>query len=651
MMDEATTVVPETSTDGWSTEPINTLASFGAILGMIAAAVGLVLGMGNSLVPIPGIDRAYLHEFAYFIPAAIFLGLIAVSLILQIPGIRKLRNMLASNLPTAIYGAIIFAIIGVVILIIGGLTFTLPGHIQPWTVDLMLYGSIFTVMWQILSFAYSDSLKTWQGFFAGLFNGLFIPLVAIGQVISPLLVFAGYGVLLVGQLFTFMLWRSPENQVRDFARTTDIGKFGYGMIGLATFLIGSFAFLWGPITVVQGVPMWNPWGTLASPTTYLTNPGLIYAFCAMLVLWIVSIPRLGAKEMKFDHVRNNIVSGAAKWFMIFFAAIGVYMAGQAGSEVAAVVDTYTLLLSMVTSAVLIMMGSLYVSKSDAITGLPLLWVGVAMLIHPFSLAVMVFIPWIMLLVTQALILLESKIRGFLSFSQGFLILITILVSSAIFILVLLGGFGSGPASLWPTNKWFNISLFGGIPIAVQAATILALPTLVLLIRNMSIAGFAHIQGYSGGMILGMSFIFALLVPLIAGSDTVTHQANIGAAVLLALYTISFVLVLSFNLNLAGDLELSGRDFEGAFIRMTTIAGMIIGAIVMMIVLGTFANFYTTPADIGTVITLLVTFVVSLEILLDIGWLLAGLRLGIFKEGFKFVSMEEALESAPAATVY
>ena len=84
MMDEATTVVPEISSEGWSNEPINKLASFGAILGIVAAALGLVLGMGNSLVPIPGIDRAYLHEFAYFIPAAIFLGLMAVSLILQI---------------------------------------------------------------------------------------------------------------------------------------------------------------------------------------------------------------------------------------------------------------------------------------------------------------------------------------------------------------------------------------------------------------------------------------------------------------------------------------------------------------------------------------------------------------------------------------
>jgi hypothetical protein len=191
-------------------------------------------------------------------------------------------------------------------------------------------------------------------------------------------------------------------------------------------------------------------------------------------------------------------------------------------------------------------------------------------------------------------------------------------------------------------------LFPGLPIAVQASTILVLPTIILLVRNMAIAGFAHLRGDSGGLILGMSFIFAIMIPLIAGSDVVTHQANIGAAVLLALYTISFVLVLSFNLNLAGDLEEIGKAFEGTYIRVVTIAGMAIGAIVMVIVLGTFAQYSIEPADIANVITLLVTFVVGLEILLDIGWLIGGIRLGHFKEGFRLMSMEEAVASAPTA---
>ncbi len=645
-MDEAKIVDTSGSAEGWSSEPLNKKSSFGAIVGIIAAAWGLVFGMGNSLVPIPGIERSALHEVGYFLPSAIFLGLIAFSLVLQIPGIRNLKTMLQTGIPNVIYGPIILGIISAGFLIYGGLTFTLPGQIGPWTVDLMTFGSIFTVLWQMVSFVYADALKTWHGLIAGMCNGLFIPLLAVGEVINPVLVYAAYAVLIVGQLFTFLFWKSPENHVRNFARSTDIAKFGFGIIGVLTFVIGSFAIFIGPLTLDSGVLVWNPWGIMISNSLFLTNPALVYAFCAMLVLWIFSIPRLGAKELKIAHVRNNIISSGTKYFLATFAALAVYIAGQAGSEVAAAALTFNLLISMVPCAVIILIGSMYISKSDILTGLPLLWVGVAMLIHPFTLAWMVIIPWIAVLITQVFILIESKIRGFLSFSQGVVVLVLMLITSAVFVLFLLGGFGNGPAALWPTNKWFNISLFAGVPIAVQASTVLALPTIFLVVRNMSIAGYAHLRGYSGGPIVGMSFIFAIMIPLIAGSDTVTHQANIGAAVLLALYTISFILVLSFNLNLAGDLEEAGHDFEGSFIRMTTIAGMIVGTLVMFVVLGTFAQFTTLPTDIATVITLLVTFVVGLEILLDIGWLFAAFRLGVFKQGFKFLKMEEAVASAP-----
>jgi hypothetical protein len=647
-LEQVETEVTLESSEGWSTESLNKLASNGAIFGIIAAALGLILSGGNSLVPIPGTPRDVLHEIVYFVPAAAFLGLLAVSLIFQIRGIRKLKVMLASGIPNVIYGPIVMGIITAIYLVYGGFLYTVPGLIDIWTVNLMIFGALFTIFWQIMAFVYADALKSWQGYLTGLLNALFIPLVVIGQVFSPLIVYPAYGVLLVGQVLAFLFWRDPENQVREFTRSSDVAKIGYNFTGILTFIIGSFAVFVGPLSLIEGALVWSPWGILASQTMYQTNPAFIYAFCAMLLFWIFSYPRLGAKELKFEHVRKGVLSSGLKYFLAFLASFGIFIAGQAGSEIVGVVTTYNLLITMIPCSILVLIGSMYVSNADIITGLPLLFSGSVMLIFSHSIALLVVIPWIGILITQIFLLVESKVRAFLSFEQGFLVLISIFITSILFVLILLGGFGSGPASLWPTNKWFNIALFPGIPIAAQAATILVLPTIILLIRNMAIAGFAHLQGDSGGVIVGMSFIFAIMIPLIAGSDVVTHQANIGAAVLLALYTISFVLVLSFNLNLAGDLEEIGRAFEGAYIRTVTIAGMIFGAIVMVIVLGTFAQFSIEPVDIANVITLLVTFVVGLEVLLDVGWVLGGIRLGIFKKGFKFTKMEEAVATAPTA---
>ncbi|MGY5876306.1 MAG: hypothetical protein RTU30_11220 [Candidatus Thorarchaeota archaeon] len=649
MMAKEVTVslVTQTTPEGERFEAINNMSSLGPIVGMLAAIVGIVMGGGNSLIPMPGIERALLHESSYITGAAIFLGLMAFSLILQIRGISKLRGKLASNYGMVVYGTIITAIFTVGVLISGAVNITLEGQIAPWTVDLMTFGGLFVIFWQLFTVVLADSLKTWVGLLAGILNAVFIPVMAIGQVfVGSGIVYVAYGILFLAQFFTVLFWWSPESDIREYTRTADIGKIGFGLTGILTFAIGSFAIFIGPFTTISNVAIWQPWGTMITDQYFVTNPGLIYAFMAMLVYWVAIFPRLGAKELRIAHVRDDVLKGGAKWFLVAIAALGVHSAGQAGSELAITAINFFFVLPVLPAIILILVGSLYVSNSDIITGLPLLLVGLVMIIHPFSMAFLMLIAWSSLLISQCILFLETIKRGFTSFSSGFLTLIAIGATSIFFIVILLGGLGSGPAALWPTNKWFNVGLFANVPMSLQAGTILALPVIVLLIRNMAIGGFAHLQGYSGRTLMGLSFLFAIMVPLIAGSDIVTHQANIGAAVFLALYTISFVLVLSFNLNLAGDLEENGNDFEGALIRMTTIIGMIVAAIVMMVVLGTFAGTAISTAVIGNVIALLITFIVGLEILLDIGWFVAGIRLGLFKHGFKFMSMEEAQATAP-----
>jgi len=204
------------------------------------------------------------------------------------------------------------------------------------------------------------------------------------------------------------------------------------------------------------------------------------------------------------------------------------------------------------------------------------------------------------------------------------------VASIMLVVIMLGGFGSGPLALWPTNRWFNINLIPGIPAAIQSATIIVLPLIVLFLRNVSLAGYSYGRGYAtGGVLMGASFLFAFIVPIIAGNQTIGHEANTGAALLLALYSISVVLVLSLNLNLANDVEDEGHGFEGNLIKVSTMAGLVAAGAVIVLALVFFAGI-PTPGQIAFIISIMVTFVVSTEILSMIGWSVAGLRLGMLK---------------------
>jgi hypothetical protein len=211
-----------------------------------------------------------------------------------------------------------------------------------------------------------------------------------------------------------------------------------------------------------------------------------------------------------------------------------------------------------------------------------------------------------------------------------------ILSSFVIIVFMLGGFGSGPPALWPTNRWFNISMIPGLSVEVQSPFIIILPFLVLLIRNAALAGYSHGRGYStGGILMGATAIFAFMIPLIAANVTVTHTANTGAALLLALYSISVILIMSLNLNLAGDVEETGHVFEGKLIQVATIAQVIVAAGVAIMALFYFSEIPVLPEQIAIVISTFVTFVVGTEILSIISWLVAGVRLGLLREGFRF----------------
>jgi len=206
---------------------------------------------------------------------------------------------------------------------------------------------------------------------------------------------------------------------------------------------------------------------------------------------------------------------------------------------------------------------------------------------------------------------------------------------------MVGGTGAGPAALWPTSKWFNITLYAGIDPAVQASTILMLPMLFLLMKNIVIVGYTH--GKEMGMVStlgGFSAIFALTVPWTAFAEGVVHAANTAAAMVWAFYAITFMLVLSLVLSLAKEVEISGHEMEGQILRTIAIVGVLLGVITAVIVLGVFSVF-PSIFDIASVLTLLVALVVSLEVLLAITWLIAGFRLGMLKNGFRFVSREAA----------
>ena len=143
------------------------------------------------------------------------------------------------------------------------------------------------------------------------------------------------------------------------------------------------------------------------------------------------------------------------------------------------------------------------------------------------------------------------------------------------------------------------------------------------------------------MIGVMTLLFALLTVLIAGNFDITHQALTAAAIVFMLYTISFVLVLSLNLNLGSHVLAQGHALEGNLLRVSAAYGMFFGAIVAIVAFSTFSVLNPDATSISFAITLMISLIVSLEILQLIGWMSAGIRLGLVRGGFKFSRIEKS----------
>jgi hypothetical protein len=437
---------------------------------------------------------------------------------------------------------------------------------------------------------------------------------------------------------SLLFWWSPFSTIREYARSTEKAKFAFGVTGVLTFVFGIVPIVIGPLGTNQGSRVWYPWSTLASETTYQTNPVLIFGFVAFMMYWIMLAPRLGARELKAAAIGEDIIKGGSKWLMLFLAILGILAAGQAGTFTEGV-GPWGFFLVMAPAGVMFVMGAAYTAKTDIVTGVPLVLTSVFLMIHPFVLVPIVMYPWILIIITQIFLMFETGWRGLTGFSQAALTVIVSLASSIAVITFMLGGFGSGPLALWPANLWFNITLIPGIPAEIQGPTIIALPLLVLLLRNVSLAGYSYGRGYTtGGILMGASIMFAFMIPAIAFNASVSHEANTGAALLFALYSISIVLVMSMNLSLANDVEDKGHGFEGTFIKVGTLSGLAAAAVVTLTMFVVFAG-TPTPTQIAQMVSIMVMFVVSTEILSIIGWLVAGIQLGMLKEGFKLTRPE------------
>ncbi|TFG10849.1 hypothetical protein EU538_00665 [Candidatus Thorarchaeota archaeon] len=643
--------------EGQEMESLSSRAALGGFIGVIAALLGLGAFLVTDLLPVgsalqlPFQGAQLLSNPLSYTLSTVFIALLAVSALIQTRGVQRLGKRLESGIPNLMYVAVIGAAFAAYTYATAfGVNIEAQSQIENFVASLAIAGPIFVISWQLTSYVYMDTTKSYIGILAGMGNALFLPITAISFVIPG---FYGVGIvlafilLLLGQIGVVLFWRAPGRHVREFARSSQVGKLAFGLTGFLTILIGSVAVFFGPSGFVGETAVWFPWGTSvvnesAGTLVLDTPPWAVQALLSMMIVWIMLGPRLGSRELKETAVRSDIVSGGEKYFMVILAIFGVWAASQA-STLMDLGAGYTIFLTVCPAGVLFLMGALYMGANDVITGLPLVVAAIFLLTSPHSLLFMVTVPWLLALLIQGLLAVETKVRGHTAFSQTLLTVIVTIVASVTFILFMLGGFGSGPAAIWPANRWFNVSLFPETSIAAQAPTILSLVVLTLLVRNVALGGYSYGQEFSsGGVLRGISTLFGLLLVIIAGNADVTHQALTAAAIIFALYAISFVLVLSLNLNLGSRILVEGHELEGNFVRVSAAVGLVIGGGVALLAFVVFSGF--PPASmVANVITILITLIVSLEICLELAWLSAGIRLGFLTGGFKYTKPTDLVE--------
>lgn len=632
-MEKIKSIITQGSSEEESTEPISRIASIGGLLGVAAAALGLLLSGGTPLLPMPTMSAAILKDSSHYLLSTAFLAIIAVGLLIQFKGIEGLSKRLESGYYNVIRLTFLVSVAAAIVILWGGLYWNRSKEVVDYVVHTATMTTIFTISWQLLAVMYTDVSRSKLGLLTGIFNAMFIPILAIGQALGPIIVYLGYAILLIGQLLNTLFWRSPLTSIRQFARSTRNAKTGFGIMGVLSAVVGLTAVMNGPLKEILGIQVWYPWSTMISDIIFQTNPSLIFAFLAAALSWVMLAPRLGAKELEIAAIGKDLVQTGPKGFLTVLIAIGIFIAGQVGTRIPQVIGIFPQFLAIIPGAILILMGGLYIRHTDVVTGAPMALSGFFIMTHPYVLSWVVLVPWFFFIVTQVLITIESYVRGFTYFSQPVLNVILSVVASSAFILILLGMFGSGPPVMWPANRWFNIDLFAGVPSHIQIPTILVLPILTLVARNLLLGGYAHGRGYTGSQVLiGASFLFSLLIPIIAANFNVYHMVLTATAIMLFLYAISYAAVLSLNMNLANDIEAAGYEMQGTFIKVATIVGMAFGVVLIAAGMWVFSGFPTNIL-VGQVITLLVTLIVGLELLCILSWLIAGFRLGMLTSGF------------------
>ncbi len=612
--------------DGSRYDPVGKLAGIGGLLGILAGIYGLLFSNTETMFQLLGETPS----------SGVIMLILGAGLLLQSIGGKELRIKLGSSFSqVGLLGALIGLVYFPFLIVTAGWTIAQYETFVTLSATLTAF---FIIMWQMYSVIFTDSTNGWIGVLSSILNGFFFPVLAIGTIYSELVVMLAFVMLILGQLLVLIYWWSPLDKIREYARSPDKAKFSFGLTGLLTFLVGGVAVL----ANARSTPYGELWYPFSAPFDW--NFTLVFGFISGLLFWVLQGPRLGKKELKAAEISDDLIHGGAKYFPAFLSAVGIYAALQAATLLPDAIEAWSLIIVWAVSGTMFLVGAIYMGRTDVVTGLPLVLSAIMMSIHPAAISLFVIVPYIMVIITQAFLMFETKIRGFTYYSQPVLSVIVTIVFSLIFLSFMLGLFGSGPAAIWPTNRWFNVALFPEYSMAIQAATVLALPITALMVRNVAVVGFGQKQtGEARDVISGITMLFAFLIPIIAAAfKGVAHQALTAAAIMLALYMISFVLVLSLNLSLAGEVEATGNPLEGMILRMTAIISLVFGAIIAIVVLGTFSSTAVTALETAAVITWLVILIAGLEVLLTLGWIIAGVRLGMFKSGFSFTRAEEAI---------
>ena len=235
---------------------ISRIVGIGGFLGIAAAGLGMVSGV--PLLPIPSIGALTLKDPIFYWASTAFVALLVISLLFQLIGSGSLRMRLESGYPSVLLLTFLVGLSLMVFIPYGGMYWNLPGQVASYVVNLAILGSIFAILWQLWSIVYVDSSKTYTGLLAGILNAFWIPVLAIGMGlhnysianpgIAPFAVAvttAAYVMLLVGQLMVVKFWWSPITSVREFGRSSETAKFGFGITEQLKCFFFSFFFFKG----------------------------------------------------------------------------------------------------------------------------------------------------------------------------------------------------------------------------------------------------------------------------------------------------------------------------------------------------------------------------------------------------------------------